>query len=269
MTDKTDPSTNKPRSQPLPYIPVNPAKIMLAEGVAQIWHDTGLVGSMFKVALHTWLNGPSEQKPIQRLIGPQSLADLSDVGVIVEDNGLFSIPWVEEARTESDRRRLANVEKGRKGATVRWEKPKDSPAIAEHCLDVADDASKESKESTSSSSPKKRGRKPLPINTLWAGLWLEYRGQAWAWKGKDAIIMSSILKMAGGDLAEVERRARLMFSSKDLWTQKHADCGLLLSRWNQFGVEIVPVSSVTAALCGGSAAAQDLYTRLKGVVGAD
>ena len=40
MPARTDLSTHKPRTQPLPYMPVNPAKIMLAEGVAEIWSDT-------------------------------------------------------------------------------------------------------------------------------------------------------------------------------------------------------------------------------------
>ena len=58
-----------------------------------------------------------------------------------------------------------------------------------------------------------------------------------------------------------------MFASKDIWVAQNASCGLLLARWNQYGVEIRPVTATEAALSGGSEAAQDLYARLKGVVG--
>lgn len=264
MTDRTDLSTNKPRTQPLPYMPVNPAKIMLAEGVAEIWSDTELVGSMFKAALHMWIHGPVSEKVVERMVGAECRDELVGAGVLVLDGDCYHIPWVEEARTESDRKRLVNVEKGRKAAAARWEsKPKQTQA----CSSMPEDTSKESKESSISSSPKKRGRKPSPINALWASLWAEFRGQTWAWKKTDAFKLAQLMTLADGDLGEIERRARVMFASKDIWVQQNASCGLLLARWNQYGVEIRPVTATEAALSGGSEAAQDLYARLKGVVG--
>lgn len=264
MTDRTDLSTNKPRTQPLSYIPVNPAKLMLSEGVAQIWGDSMLVGAMFKAALQMWIHGPADERTLLRLIGGVLMNELVDAGVIVRNGDLLHIPWVEEARTESDRKRLVNVEKGRKAAAARWEsKPKQTQA----CSSMPEDASKESKESSISSSPKKRGRKPSPVNALWASLWAEFRGQTWAWKKTDAFKLAQLLTLADGDLGEIERRARVMFASKDIWVQQNASCGLLLARWNQYGVEIRPVTATEAALSGGSEAAQDLYARLKGVVG--
>ena len=274
MTDKTDPRPYRPKTQPLPFLPVSPAKLMLSEGVAQIWWDSTLVGAMFKAALQMWIHGPVDDRTMLRLIGCVPMNELMDAGVIVRDGDLLHIPWVEEARTESDRRRLANAEKGRKGAEARWEKPKDSSAMPKHIQSMADDASKERRgeerteeDSSISSSPKKRGRKPSPINALWASLWAEFRGQTWAWKKTDAFKLAQLLTLADGDLGEIERRARVMFASKDIWVQQNASCGLLLARWNQYGVEIRPVTATEAALSGGSEAAQDLYARLKGVVG--
>ena len=270
MTDKTDPRPYRPKTQPLPFLPVSPAKLMLSEGVAQIWGDSILVGAMFKAALQMWIHGPADERTMLRLIGGVPMNELMDAGVIVKDGDFLHIPWVEEARTESDRRRLANAEKGRKGAEARWEKPKDSSAMPKHSQTMADDASKERRgeESNTSSSPKKKGRKPSPINALWASLWTEFRGQTWAWKKSDAFKLAQLMTLADGDLAEIERRARVMFASKDIWVQQNASCGLLLSRWNQYGVEIRPVTATEAALSGGSEAAQDLYARLKEIVGA-
>ena len=274
MTDKTDFKPYRPKTQPLPFLPVSPAKLMLSEGVAQIWGDSMLVGAMFKAALQMWIHGPADERTLLRLIGGVPMNELVDAGVIVRGTDHLHIPWVEEARTESDRRRLANAEKGRKGAEVRWEKPKDSSAMPKHSQSMAEDASKERRgeerteeESNISSSPKKRGRKPAPIYALWASLWSEFRGQTGAWKKTDAFKLAQLLTLADGDLGEIERRARVMFASKDIWVQQNASCGLLLARWNQYGVEIRPVTATEAALSGGSEAAQDLYARLKGVVG--
>ena len=146
--------------------------------------------------------------------------------------------------------------------------------MPKHSQSMAEDASKERRgeerteeESNISSSPKKRGRKPSPINALWASLWSEFRGQTWAWKKTDAFKLAQLMTLAAGDLGEIERRARVMFASKDIWVAQNASCGLLLARWNQYGVEIRPVTATEAALSGGSEAAQDLYARLKGVVG--
>ena len=264
MTDRQHTSTAKPRTQPLSFLPVSPAKLMLAEGVAEVWSDTELVGAMFKAALQMWVHGPAEERVMFRVIGQEALDELLDAGVIVKDGDLFLIPWVEHARTESDRRRVANAEKGKKGAAARWEKPEDASAMAQPSTGMADDG----EDGDLSPSAKKRGRKPSPVNGLWSDLWREHRGMKWAWTKKDAIQLAQILKLADGNLSEVERRARVMFSAKDLWTQMRASCGVLLSQWNTFGVEIVPASSVTVALSGDSVAAQEMYDRFKSITGA-
>jgi hypothetical protein len=238
---------------------------------------------MFKIALHTWIHGPTALDRIQR-IAPDAANELIACGVLVQGESGLLIPWVEEARTEADSRRIAKVASGKKGAEARWNKSSDGNAMANHSNAIvchsdaiaddgepmADDSSKDRRgeDIISSSTKKKRaGRPARPVIALWSKIWEESRGSTWSWQQKDAIIMQKVLTLAQEDLSEVERRARLMFASKQIWVQQNASPGLLLSKWNEFGVEIRPLSGTEVALSGGSAAAQDLLNRLKGIVG--
>lgn len=264
--------------QALPYIPVSPAKIMLAVGVAQIWGNTELVGAMFKLAMHTWVHGPVDAETLFRIVSNNCVIELRVAGVIADDGTHYSIPWVEEARTETDARRVANAAKAKKAAKARWS------ASSKHATSMLNDASKESKESKESNSqlfgkelttvttdvetPARRraGGGGTPATRAWDDAWFAARGARWAWQAKDAAAVAKCMKMAGeGGLDEFVRRANAMLSSQDRWVAQNASPQTLMGHWNRFSVEFRPLSKTDIAMQP-TQEASDLYNRIKGVI---
>ena len=77
---------------------------------------------------------------------------------------------------------------------------------------------------------------------MWERLWLEYRGMKWQGIAKHSICLIRCMKQTKlegveAQLAEVERRARILLASEDKWLIENASPETLLSRWNRLGIE--------------------------------
>lgn len=93
------------------------------------------------------------------------------------------------------------------------------------------------------------GLEGTPATRTFARVWSEERmGDVFKWDAAQAINANKALKKADGDLAEFERRARAMLTSRDVWVAEHADANLLNSKWNQFGVQVRPLSKSDKAM---------------------
>lgn len=84
----------------------------------------------------------------------------------------------------------------------------------------------------------KRERKPptgpeADARRAWDADWLTARGAAFAWDAKHASAMAHVVKLAGGDLAEIQRRQRIMLAHPDAFQANNASPTWLRSRWNE------------------------------------
>lgn len=265
MTAEHQDKPVRARTQPLSFLPVNVAKVMLSDGVAEVYQSNELMGAMFKLAMLTWNDGPMPIARAKARIGGAALAQLLELGVATDTDDLVSIQWVEEARTDADSLRVQKAEKARKAAQTRWEsdasacKRMQPHASASH---NATEREEREERNTSSPSEKKPRTRGSAATKLWSALWLENRGVEWGWQSKDGVCMSRVVALAGGNLDEVERRIRAMFAAKDLWTQQNASPGLLLSQWNKWAVQIVPLTA-TQRLAVPTQESQDLLASLQ------
>lgn len=126
--------------------------------------------------------------------------------------------------------------------------------------------------STSSSSlslrdgePERKGRGGTPSTHLWDRLWLEHRGAKFEWIQADLTAIAKATKLAGGDLAELERRTVRLLTSSDLWLAQNASPRILHSRWNQLAVEFRPLSKAekNSIPTAKSKAIVDLYRNIQ------
>ena len=251
MTAENKDRPIKARTQPLGFLPINVAKLMLADGVVEIFTRNDLVGAMFKLAMLTWNEGPISEARAESKVGLEEVQALLEAGAISEDDGLISVPWVEAARTESDAMRVSKAEKARKAAQTRWEadasacnRMQPHASASQYATEREERKRDRDISSPSEKSPRKRG---TPATNLWASLWSELRGMDWVWKQKDAVAMSRCMSSAGGDLSEVERRARRMLMSTNEWVATNASPCLLLSKWNEMGIEVVRLTATERA----------------------
>lgn len=89
--------------------------------------------------------------------------------------------------------------------------------------------------------PRKLAEGPHPeAMRLWEALYAQARGRKFAWSPKHAASIALCRKYAEDDLAEFERRARiLLFTPPDTWNAQNATPALLASRWNELGDLVV------------------------------
>ena len=168
-----------------------------------------------------------------------ALVALMDLGAVtlfeVNEGSAYIIDWLDalrEARKASSGRL---TERAKKAAAVRWghaPKAKKKPAKAKKVAAVV-----EAEPDLSI-----RSRAPTLWEAMWERLWLEYRGMKWQGIAKHSICLIRCMKqtkLEGVDaqLAEVERRARILLASEDKWLIENASPETLLSRWNRLGIE--------------------------------
>lgn len=108
--------------------------------------------------------------------------------------------------------------------------------------------------SESADPPKpKRPRKPATGPQAdcirhWESEWARTRlGAVWKWTARHASDVAKALDLAGGDAQEVQARATRLLESGDDWTATNASPALLVSRWNQLGVVVVPRGAMSHA----------------------
>lgn len=87
------------------------------------------------------------------------------------------------------------------------------------------------------------------LTRLWDRCWDELRfGTTFAWIKLDAVRMSDALKLAKGDVQELERRIRALLGSNSQWKAENATPRVLVSQWNSLTVEVKPLSKSDKAM---------------------
>lgn len=210
-----------------------------ADRIPQAVHaDPALLGGYLRFALHTWEHGGVRSKELaSALCGSEAaLVVLLDLGAIIDfrlnEHNAYLIEWVDALREAREASSGRLTERAKKAAAVRWghapkaKKPAKSKAVV---VEPEPDLSI-------------RSRAPTLWEAMWERLWLEYRGMKWQGLGKHSISLIRCMKLTkledkDAQLAEVERRARIMLASEDKFTIENASPEHLLSRWNKFGIE--------------------------------
>ncbi len=136
MADAPKPSPKPGKLQPLSYIPLSPAKLLTSPGVAMIVGDDRLFAAMWRLAIHTWVHGPIPEAQADIVASPGTtsvVATLPLHGVCEVSDGMVSLPWVEDARTDSDALRVKRVEKSKAAAEARWRGRGDARSMPGAC----------------------------------------------------------------------------------------------------------------------------------------
>ena len=219
-------------------LPISPDRIPQA-----VHADPALLGGYLRLALHTWEHGGVRSREVaSALCGSEgALVALIDLGAImdfqVNENNSYLIDWLDALREAREASSGRLTERAKKAAAVRWgkapkakRKPAHKPAKVAITPDLVEpDLSI-------------RSRAPTLWEAMWERLWLEYRGMKWQGIAKHSICLIRCMKqtkLEGVDaqLAEVERRARILLASEDKWLIENASPETLLSRWNRLGIE--------------------------------
>lgn len=212
-----------------------------ADRIPQAVHaDPALLGGYLRFALHTWEHGGVRSRELaSALCGSEAaLVVLLDLGAVtlfeVNEDSAYLIEWVDALREAREASSERLTERAKKAAAARWgHAPKaKKPAKAKKVAVVVEPEPDLSI----------RSRAPTLWEAMWERLWLEYRGMKWQGLGKHSICLIRCMKQTKlegveAQLAEVERRARIMLASEDKFTIENASPEHLLSRWNKFGIE--------------------------------
>lgn len=199
--------------------------------------DPALLGGYLRLALHTWEHGGVRSRDLaSALCGSEgALVALMDLGAVtlfeVNEYSAYLIEWVDALREAREASSGRLTERAKKAAAVRWGKIK-KPAKAKKAAVVVEPEPDLSI----------RSRAPTLWEAMWERLWLEYRGMKWQGLAKHSVSLIRCMKQTkledkDAQLAEVERRARIMLASEDKFTIENASPEHLLSRWNKFGIE--------------------------------
>lgn len=216
-------------------LPIHPDRIPQA-----VHADPALLGGYLRFALHTWEHGGVRSRELaSALCGSEAaLVVLLDLEAIIDfqlnEHNAYLIEWVDALREAREASSERLTERAKKAAAVRWaakarpapKKPAKAKAVV---VEPEPDLSI-------------RSRAPTLWEAMWERLWLEYRGMKWQGLGKHSICLIRCMKQTKlegveAQLAEVERRARIMLASEDKFTIENASPEHLLSRWNKFGIE--------------------------------
>ncbi len=252
-----------------PYFPLNPAQIMTTEGVAQIFSDDEAFAAMWRLALHSWVHGPIDRSRAARVaLSSAAVERLIDAGVLVHVEGdRLVIPWLEQARETVS----SKTDQAKRAAAARWaghSAPVDADAMRTHTGSTPPGVleRKGEKEETGSlfgldtkgtplpkavvkparsragSEPKRGGN---ALTELWEKLWNAERPEPWRWTmPRDATLLAKALKEhAAGDMDTLGLKIQAMLRSSDQWIARNASPGLLVSKWNQIGMETRPLSA--------------------------
>lgn len=138
MTDEKQTTPRKGKLQPLSYMPVNPAKVMLAEGMSEASTSPTLFGAVWLIALSTWIHGPMDEGRARRRFGETAVDELLEMGAITTTPDGLTVSWVEEARTDMDTIRATYEARARKAAAARW--GKNATSIDKHSSSMLADA---------------------------------------------------------------------------------------------------------------------------------
>lgn len=216
-------------------LPISPDRIPQA-----VHADPALLGGWLRFAMHTWEHGGVRSREVaSALCGSEgALVALMDLGAVtlfeVNEGSAYLIDWLDALREAREASSGRLTERAKKAAAVRWgHAPKaKKPAKAKKAAVVV-----EAEPDLSI-----RSRAPTLWEAMWERLWLEYRGMKWQGLKQHSICLIRCMKqtkLEGVDaqLAEVERRARILLASEDKWLIENASPETLLSRWNRLGIE--------------------------------
>mgnify|MGYP003514530938 FL=1 len=228
-------------------LPISPDRIPQA-----VHADPALLGGYLRFALHTWEHGGVRSREVaSALCGSEgALVALIDLGAImdfqVNENNSYLIDWLDALREAREASSGRLTERAKKAAAVRWgHAPKAKKATKRKLAKLGSDH-KPAKVAITPDLVEPdlsiRSRAPTLWEAMWERLWLEYRGMKWQGIAKHSICLIRCMKqtkLEGVDaqLAEVERRARILLASEDKWLIENASPETLLSRWNRLGIE--------------------------------
>ncbi len=219
-------------------LPITPDRIPQA-----VHADPALLGGYLRFAMHTWEHGGVRSREVaSALCGSEgALVALMDLGAIMDfqlnEHNAYLIDWLDALREAREASSGRLTERAKKAAAVRWgkaPKAKRKPAAKPAKVAITPDLVEPDLSI--------RSRAPTLWEAMWERLWLEYRGMKWQGIAKHSICLIRCMKQTKlegveAQLAEVERRARILLASEDKWLIENASPETLLSRWNRLGIE--------------------------------
>lgn len=207
---------------------------------SRVLRMTRVARSVFVEALCIqWREGavPTQIKHWRRIFPDVSDDDLAEVMAAFPDGKNLRM---EREREIADTITRTRADAGRKGNAIRWGSLSDPLGIANDRNAQAQ--AQVQREASPSEKQPRAPRSGVHADAIRAfeEVWSGTRGTAYAMQAKDGVAMAKVVKLAKGDLREIKTRIVNLLYSTDAWMAQNASMCLLLSRWNQLAITVVP-----------------------------
>lgn len=126
--DRSAAPTGRKR-EALAWFPIHIARLMTTRGYLRIVGDDAALAALMRFMAHSWIHGSVDPQELESVCGAGSEA-LSRHMLVQDDSGNWTLPYLEDCRTEQDLKRVERAEAGRKGGLAKLSSAKHSYSSA-------------------------------------------------------------------------------------------------------------------------------------------